>query len=173
MFHSSTELLIDYWRRRRHGKPLPLRTDIDPSGFAGLAHQVFIAVQGPDGDVRFRIAGEALIEWHGRQLRNASLLSFWRPEHRGRLARLLDSSLADADPLVVRADAGQVQIEALFAPLIGPGGTADRFLGLIQPIFGGRIVRVQELSILSANGAFEGDTRGRLRLAALDGRRIA
>jgi hypothetical protein len=171
MFHSSTELLIDYWRRRREGKPLPSRASIDPSGFAPLAHQVFIAIREPDGDVRFRIAGEALIEWHGRPLRDESLLAFWRTEQRGRLARLLAMSLTNADPLVIRADGGALEVEVLFTPLTGPDGSADRFLGLFQPIYGGRVVRFDELSILAINDT--ADARGHLRLAALDGRQIA
>src|SRR5580692_2586946 len=56
MLHSNTELLIDYWRGRRGGRPMPRRADIDPTGFAALAPQAFIALREPSGDVSFRLA---------------------------------------------------------------------------------------------------------------------
>ena len=88
MFHSSTELLIDYWRRRRGPRPMPLRADIDPTGFVALAPRAFIAVR-EQTDVRFRFAGEAVIELCQRQLVGTSVLWLWRPEHRGRVSALL------------------------------------------------------------------------------------
>ena len=43
MFHSNTELLIDYWRSRRGDLAAPRRADIDPLDFAPAVHRVFIA----------------------------------------------------------------------------------------------------------------------------------
>src|SRR6202012_2584282 len=89
MFHSSTELLIDYWRRRSGGQAMPARAEIAPSGFAHLAAQAFIAVREDGGDVRLRLAGEAIRELHGRRVAGDSLLRLWRADCRGRLAGLL------------------------------------------------------------------------------------
>jgi hypothetical protein len=173
MFHSSTELLIDYWRRRCGGRPMPARADIDPSGFAALAAQAFIAVREAGGDVRLRLAGEAIIAMHAQRLAGQSLLRLWRPDQRGRLARLLGEALAHADPLVVAADADGAQLEILFAPLAGPDGAPDRFLGLYQPLRAGHVAELGELSIRGVNGSESGERVLHLRLAALDGRRIA
>jgi hypothetical protein len=68
MFHSNTELLIDYWRTHRGGRPMPRRADIDPTGFVRLAPRAFVARFEPGGDVRFRLAGEVIVELHGRPL---------------------------------------------------------------------------------------------------------
>ena len=173
MFHSSTELLIDYWRRRCGGRPMPARADIDPSGFAALAAQAFIAVREAGGDLRLRLAGEAILEMHGRRLADQSLLRLWRPDHRGRLARLLGEALAYADPLVVTAEGDGAELEILFAPLAGPDGAPDRFLGLYQPLRYGHVALVGELSIRGINGSVGDERPSHLRLAALDGRRIA
>ncbi|HEY1751580.1 MAG TPA: PAS domain-containing protein [Caulobacteraceae bacterium] len=173
MFHSSTELLIDYWRRRCGGRPMPARADIDPSGFAHLAAQAFIAVREDGGDVRLRLAGEAVGELHGRRVAGESLLRLWRAGDRGRLARLLAAALANGDPLVALADGGCAELEILFAPLTGAGGAADRFLGLYQPTRSGELGQLGELAILGINGAAGSERPAHLRLAALDGRRIA
>ncbi len=178
MFHSSTELLIDYWRGRRGGRPMPKRADIEPAGFVAFAPQVFIAEREPAGDVIFRLAGEVIVELHGKPLRGESLLRLWRPDCRARLSMLLAAGLSHAAPMVLLAEARaddrvSTEIEILFAPLTASNGAADRFLGLYQPTRSGWIGRVGELSILAVNGLTGPAERGRLRLAALDGRRIA
>jgi hypothetical protein len=152
---------------------MPTRAAIDPSGFAHLAAQAFIAVRQDGGDVCLRLAGEAIRELHGRHVAGESLLRLWRADHRGRLARLLADSLAHADPLVVLADGGCADLEILFAPLTGADGGADRFLGLYQPTRSGDLGQLDELAILGVNGSVGSDGPSHLRLAALDGRRIA
>jgi hypothetical protein len=175
MFHSSTELLIDYWRGLRSGRPMPLRADVDPTDFPSLAPRAFIAARETT-DVRFRLAGEAMIELCRRQLAGESLLELWRAEHRGRVAALLGASLIAGEPMVIAAECGaesapQLRLEMLLAPLIGPAGVADRFLGLCQPLCGISLAPLAGLSIVAVNGHAAGRTH--LRLAAVDGRRIA
>ena len=176
MFHSSTELLIDYWRGRRGAHAMPLRANIDPTGFPGLAPRAFLAVRQMT-DVRFRLAGEAVIELCQRQLAGESVLWLWRPEHRGRVSALLGAALIAGEPMVIGAeseldDGIYMRLELLFAPLIGPDGVADRFLGLCQPIAGVGFGALGELAILTVDG-HPASERAHLRLAAIDGRRIA
>ena len=180
MFHLNTELLIDYWRDRRGERALPARADIDPADFYSLTPQAFILAR-EEGEFRFRLAGEAVIDLVGRPLRDQPMADQWRPTHRQPMIRALNASLDSAAVLVVTAHAlsetnDQVRIEFLFAPLTGPNGRADRFLGLCQPlsplsILNGRPVR--DLAIHGLNGAEAKPPRAGLRLAALDGRRIA
>jgi hypothetical protein len=183
MFNSNTERLLDYWRARRGGRPAPRRVDIDVADFPALAPQVFIAELLAGGDVRFRLAGETIAALHGRPLRGESLLALWAGEHRGRVSRLLAGALAQAEPLVVMAAAevaggGESRLEVLFAPLAGPLGALDRFLGLCQPTTPGPgsasgVARIGPLRLVAVNGVADEARRARLRLAALDGRRIA
>ena len=70
------------------------------------------------------------------------------------------------------ADGIAMQLEMLFAPLIGPEGIADRFLGLCQPTAGAGYGALGELAILTVDGR-PASERAHLRLAAVDGRRIA
>ncbi|HEX3405602.1 MAG TPA: PAS domain-containing protein [Caulobacteraceae bacterium] len=180
MFKPNTERLLDYWRARRGEAAAPLRAQIDVTDFPALAPLVFLAEMQAGGDIRFRLAGEGVAALAGRPLRGESLLSLWAAEHRGRLSRLLASALAAAQPLVLesaarvegRADGGEAGFEWLFTPLAGPCGALDRFLGLCQPE-PGPAVRAGPLRIVAVNGVTDDARRARLRLAALDGRRIA
>jgi hypothetical protein len=177
MFNASTERLLDYWRSRCGGRPAPLRADIDPAGFARLAAQAFVAARDAGGDVRLRLAGEAVTALHGRPLNGESVLRLWRVEQRGRLARLLAIALARAEPLVIQADADLSEsagrLEILFAPLASSAGELDRFLGLYAPLRLGLASPIPPLGIVAVNGLAEAARRAHLRLAALDGRLIA
>jgi hypothetical protein len=180
MFKPNTERLLDYWRDRRGEAAAPRRAQIDVADFPALAPLVFLAEMQAGGDVRFRLAGEGVAALAGRPLRSESVLALWAAEHRGRLSRLLSSALTAAEPLVLasaapvenRADGGHACFEWLFAPLAGPYGALDRFLGLCQPE-PGPSVRAGPLRIIAVNGVVDEARGAQLRLAALDGRRIA
>jgi hypothetical protein len=181
VFHSNTEMLIDYWRGRKAGAPLPARADIDPADFAPLLPQVFIAGRRTSGVYPLRLVGEFLVDLHGRALKGDDLARLWSPGHRIELHLALERALRRPDPVVIsaegRTDEGALmRLEVLFAPLAGPDGDADRFLGLYQPTstiarLAGRPIR--ELLIRAVGGTDARSKLPRLRLAALDGRRIA
>ncbi len=167
--------MIDYWRDRRAGGLTPARADIDPAGFVHLVPRVFIAARD-FADVRFRLAGEAMIELFGREAAPESALALWRSEHRGRVAALLVASLIAGEPIVLEArgdssEGASLALEMLFAPLIGPRGVADRFLGLCQPLSGVAYGPLSPLVLVAVNG--RPAERAHLRLAAVGGRRIA
>jgi hypothetical protein len=178
MAHLNTELLIDYWRRRRGERAMPARSDIDPADFAALLPHAFIAARSDDGDIRFRLAGEAVIDLHARPLAGESLLALWTAPHRQPLTKALGASLDLAEALVVTAeapsdDAPLFSLEVAFAPLTGPDGRADRFLGLYQPISKRTRHSARELRMLAINGSAAVRGGPHLRLAVLDGRRLA
>jgi hypothetical protein len=178
LVHSNTELLIDYWRSRRGERAAPRRSDIDPVDFARLLPRIFIAEARDGGDVVFRLAGEAVIELHGRPLSGQSLPSLWRHDHRRHLLTALQAALRSARPMVVGAEPDGPQnqdarLEVLFAPLTGPGGDVDRFLGLYQPLGGSFAAPLDPLVIANLAGVPLDVSANPLRLAAVDGRRIA
>ena len=178
MFHSNTEHLIGYWRSLRGVGPVPSRAAVDPSGFVAVAPRTFIAGRDARDAFAFRLAGESLIDLHGRQLRGQTLSQAWRPLHRRRLEGLLESALSAGEPLVIAAEAwtaegSHVRLEVLFLPLAGPSGCADRFLGLYQPHSGVWRGPIGELALLSAFGVADEAEQLHLRLAPLDGRQIA
>jgi hypothetical protein len=181
MFHPSTERLIDYWRSRAaHGR-MPERTAVDPTDFAPLLPQVFIAGRVASGIYPIRLAGGFVADLHGQDLRQQNLLSLFRERDRFNLQSALEAARRRPEPIVatvaVVAESATIDMEVLFSPLAGSGDSMDRFLGLYQPL---RMVsrllgqRAQTLAIASirSTGAANEETP-RLKLATLDGRRIA
>ena len=180
MFHSNIELLIDYWRARRGDAALPARNDIDPADFAPLLPQVFMAGRRGSGVYPLRLVGEFVIDLHGRGLRGEDAARLWSPGHRLELQLALEKGVRLPEPVVISAEGAtdegaELRLEVLFAPLAGPDGEADRFLGLYQPTSALAALRdrpIRELMIRAVGGT-DATPAPRLRLAALHGRRIA
>lgn len=176
VFHSNTEMLIDYWRERPfRGAPM------DPADFAPLAPQVFVLGRAGPGSYSFRLLGGLVRDLFGQDLRGGSLLELWRPRDVAALRTALEAARRRREPLVAYAHAltarAALPIELLLAPLPGDEIRPDRVLGLVQPMtlvarLQGEPVRTLALErILSAGPAVE--PAPHLRLAALNGRRIA
>jgi hypothetical protein len=181
MFHSTTQRLLDYWQSRRMGGSAPARSAVDPAAFSELMPQAFILGRAYAGVYPVRLAGGFVTDLHGRDLRRANGLSLWADRDRSRLQASLEEIRRRPDPLVALADAafegGRIGVEVLFAPLIGPDGDVDRFLGLYQPLgmtarLQGQAVTTLSLKALMLAGAANEEVP-RLRLATLDGRHVA
>ncbi len=159
----------------------PPRAAIDPSEFIEVLPQIFILGRRSFGDYRFRLAGAFLAELHGCELRDASLFDLWEPEDRHPLQMALETVRRRVEPLVIDCDAWPehglpVRIELTMAPLTGLSGDMDRMIGLFQPLSPTAVLmtrKVQSLSIRSILSGGLGEPLQHLRLAAVNGRRIA
>jgi hypothetical protein len=179
MFHSNTELLIDRWHAQALPGAVPARAELDLAPFARIAAQLFVVGRQPAGRYPFRLAGEFVRELHGRRLKGEDAMHLFNLSGRIDLRPALEASRRGRTTLTAvvngRTLAGEtLGLELTFAPMSGPGGGIDRFLGLYQPTTPVALLRgeaIRELALLSLH-AGETDTP-RLRLAALDGRRIA
>ena len=132
----------------------------------------------------FRLAGGLLEDLHGRSLRNESFLKLWAPEGRAAVRDAAAACLTGRDPAIlyaegVTADGRRAGFELMFAPLIGPDGQIDRLLGHYQPISAlAQLNRepiselFHKLTVYAGEDVTQPKT-GHLRLAAVDGRRIA
>jgi hypothetical protein len=181
MFHSTTQRLIDYWRSRRRDGAAPARAGIDPADFSELMPQSFILGRTFTGVYPVRLAGGFVCDLHGKDLKRVNGLSLWADRDRSRLQGSLEEIRRRPDPLVATADAqfegGRLGMEVLFAPLTGPDGDIDRFLGLYQPLgmtarLQGHAVTALNLRALTRAGAANEEIP-RIRLATLDGRHVA
>lgn len=180
MVHPNTERLTEYWRVRRRGDAAPRRADIDPMAFHPLLPQVFIVGRAAEGTFPFRLAGGFISDLHRADLRGRCLLDLWRPADRWQLKALLNILGDRPDVMTVSADiiadgVPSVGLEVLLAPLAGPSGEVDRFIGLYQPT--APIARLMGLPAkvlaVAAIARDSGEAAPSLRLAAIDGRRIA
>ncbi|MES2033247.1 MAG: PAS domain-containing protein [Pseudomonadota bacterium] len=180
MVHPNTEQLTEYWRARRGDNAMPRRMDIDPMAFHTLLPQTFIVGRTVQGAYPFRLVGGMIADAHQTDLRGQDLLSLWRQGDRWQLKSALEFARRRPEPVIVSADmladgAPPLSVEILFAPLTGPEGEADRFLGHMQPLsplswLMGRPVRSLAIAAIARG---EGEEAPSLRLAAVGGRLIA
>ena len=186
MVHLNTELLTDYWRARRPAFGSPPRSSIDPTQFVGLLPQVFILGRAMAGRYAFRLVGGLVADLHGRSLQGSEFLPLWSAPDRASLKSAMEGAARRNHPLVVHAhgrtaEGLDAELEILLTPIAGFEGAVDRFLGLYQPLTPLARLKGQSLESLAVRRMATGGDRDRdvpmeaprLRLAALDGRRIA
>ena len=180
-FHSNTEQLIDYWRRLGADGQMPTRMAVNPADFADVINQVFVLGRVSTGIYPVRLAGGFIADLHCRDLRQQNALTLFRERDRLDLKSALETARRRPEPVVVTADiltSGPVlPIEITFAPLAASPGSPERYLGLYQPL--GMVARLRGLPVLDiairdiTGMTPSNEVSPRLRLATLDGRRIA
>ena len=181
MFHANTERMIEHWRTLKGDADAPARRAVDPAAFAPLLPQVFILGRVEAGRYVIRLAGQLIDDLHGGGLTGGDPLALWSEPYRPSLKLALEAVRREPEPLVVtaegRARAGPViNLEIMLAPLVGAGGDIDRLLGLYQPqppLTAPPGQPIETLILRSIATARPSDAAPRLRLAALNGRRIA
>lgn len=138
MFHPDTQLLIDRWSVlagcETAGAGVPARAAVDPAAFGGRLPRVFIA-ERRDDDIRFRLAGGWIEDLHGGSLRDRPVLALWSPVSQPLAKAALDQCVRDARPVVIVNALGSLGavVELVVAPLRGPSGEVDRYIGLVAP----------------------------------------
>jgi hypothetical protein len=181
MCHPNTERLIDYWQSRALDGAPPPRTSISPADFADLLPQVVMLGRVCSGIYPIRLAGALVGDLHQRDLRQQNALSLFSARDRMDLQTALEMARRRPEPIVVttkaHAEGVAIGMEILFAPLAGPEEGPDRFLCLYQPLT--MVARLKGQPLLSFSlvdirkGGVANEAAPRLRLAAIDGRRIA
>jgi hypothetical protein len=156
MKHKNSHLLVGYWSRLRKGRAVPDQTDIDPRAIKRMLSQVFILdVAQPQRPV-YRLAGTALCERFGFELKGTGFLSHWEAQSSLALAALLRQALKMKQPICLSsigssADCGMVELETVLCPVSFNGGEPTRFIGLIQilsdqTVLAGRPIAFQRLA---------------------------
>src|SRR6185312_2622692 len=137
MKHKNSHLLVGYWSRLRKGRDVPDQTDIDPRQIKRLLSYTFILdCENPSRPV-YRLAGTALCERFGFELKGTGFLAHWESQSGLSLASLLQQSLKVRQPvclssIAATADNGMVELETILAPISLNGGAPTRFIGMVQ-----------------------------------------
>lgn len=156
MKHKNSHLLVGYWSRLRKGRDVPDQTDIDPRGIKRMLSYTFIVDATSIARPLYRLAGTALCERFGMELKGTNFLSHWETQSGVALASLLKQALKLKQPvclssIAITPDNGMVELETVLLPISFNGTEATRFLGLVQvlsdptPLFG-RAIAFQRLA---------------------------
>jgi len=156
MKHKNSHLLVGYWSRLRKGRDIPDQTDIDPRAIKRMLSYTFIIDATSVARPLYRLAGTALCERFGMELKGTNFLSHWETQSGVALASLLKQALKLKQPaclssIAITADNGMVELETILLPISFNGEEATRFLGLVQvlsdptPLFG-RAIAFQRLA---------------------------
>jgi len=137
MKHKNSHLLVGYWGRLRKGRDLPDQSDIDPRAIKRLLSYVFILDCENPARPLYRLAGTALCERFGFELKGTSFLAHWESQSGLSLAPLLRQALQLRQPLCLSsvaatADNGMVELETILTPISFNGGAPTRFFGMVQ-----------------------------------------
>lgn len=138
MRHKTSLALLTYWNARRGERPAPSRADIEPADIGAILPDVYICERLAGADFSFRLAGTAICNLMGRELKAAPLSSIWLAEGRRFAVRTATAAVGGV-PAILALDglsaAGRVlRAEALMLPMLGPSGTLDRLFGSISVI---------------------------------------
>jgi hypothetical protein len=137
MKHKNSHLLVGYWSRLRNGRDVPDQTDIDPRQIKRMLSYTFILNCENASRPVYRLAGTALCERFGFELRGTDFLAHWDSQSGPALASLLRQALKQRQPvclssIAATADNGMVELETILTPVSFNGGEARRFFGLVQ-----------------------------------------
>ena len=137
MKHKNSHLLVGYWSRLRKGRAVPEQTDFDPRAIKRLLSSVFILDALNTSRPIYRLAGTALCERFGFELRGTGFLAHWEAQSAAALASLMRQSQKLRQPVCLSSigatgTAGMVEMETILAPVSFNGSEPTRFIGMIQ-----------------------------------------
>ena len=137
MKHKNSHLLVGYWSRLRRSRDVPDQTDIDPRAIKRMLPYVFILDAEDPSRPIYRLAGTALCERFGFELKGTGFLAHWEAQSGLALASLLKQALKLKQPVCLSsigasADCGMVELETVLAPITFGTNGPTRFVGMIQ-----------------------------------------
>jgi len=137
MKHKNSHLLVGYWSRLRRGRDVPDQTEIDPRAIKRMLSFVFILDAASPSRPTYRLAGTALCNHFGGELKEIGFLKNWENQSAIALASLLKQALELKQPACLSIiggtnDCGMVELETIIAPISFNGSEPTRFLGLTQ-----------------------------------------
>jgi hypothetical protein len=137
MKHKNSHLLVGYWSRLRKGRDVPDQTDIDPRAIKRMLPYVFILDAEDPARPIYRLAGTALCERFGFELKGTGFLAHWEAQSGVALASLFKQALALKQPVCLTSigasvECGMVELETVLAPVTFGESGPTRFVGMIQ-----------------------------------------
>ena len=128
--------ITDYWESLRSGRMMPLRSEVDPREMSPYLEHCFVLQHTGPGDTRFRLAGMALTELMGMELRGMPLRSIIEPAERSIFSAQLERTFETPEIQVYRLisdgpNAPRLTARLLILPVKGDDVMADRAIGCL------------------------------------------
>ena len=129
-----------YWEALRSGRPVPLRSEVDPRGIERALENTFVLERIAPGVARFRIAGMHLNDLMGMEVRGMPLTAFFTPAARDALTHTLEAVFSDPQiaDLALNGERGigkpPLEGRMLILPLKSDTGEVNRALGCLCSI---------------------------------------
>jgi hypothetical protein len=141
MVHAEIRQLHDYWERLRAGDGVPYRSDVDPRDMECNARNLFVVEETGDRVYRFRLAGSALLEAFGMELRGMPPRAVMEGRSRESLSALIGEVLDEPGVGYLRlspvgGSCSDGLWEMLLLPLRTDLGRIERILGGLHPVSG-------------------------------------
>ncbi|MEM9762455.1 MAG: PAS domain-containing protein [Pseudomonadota bacterium] len=137
MRHAENRKLVRYWHSLRGTRVCPMRAEVDPRRISATIGNLFILEDLGRGNVRFRLAGSALVDAFWMELRGLPIQSIMSSEARQSMRELVAETLAEPGigmARLRRADATDGGLwEMALLPLRSDRGQIDRVLGALNP----------------------------------------
>ena len=155
----NTDILFNlrtYWERLRKGRIAPYRAELDPRQFEDALEYMFILEQLNPSQLRVRLAGMALCEMMGMEVRGMPPEAFMSADHRSAFsshisAVLTGPSVVELDLKATAHDGQTTTGQMLLLPLRSDFGEVTRVLGCV--LTAERITRAPvNFSITGARG---------------------
>lgn len=138
MRHAGTQAMFEYWTALRAGRIAPYKAEIIARDMGrDLAGRSFVLENLGEGNIRFRLAGSALYDIFGIEVRGMSALSIIEQEDRARFRQLVDKVLSTpriglAECAAKTRDGETIRLEFIFAPLRSDFEQMNRVLGAVH-----------------------------------------
>lgn len=127
-----------YWHGLCDGRIVPNRSDVNPRGISNILANAFILEMIAPGMAKIRLAGQAITDILGMEMRGMPITAFFAPEARrdiqNALEQLFDSPATVHASLVSEGGFTRQRLEAqmFMAPLRDDQGRVTRALGTLQ-----------------------------------------
>ncbi len=139
MLHTETRALFAYWDRLRGDRGVPFRTEIDPRDMDCDARYLFILESLGNGNIRFRLAGSAIGDAFGMELRGMSIRAIMEGKSRQNISALVEEVLDEPGvgyARLIEDNEPATNWEMVLLPLKSDFGSVNRVIGALHPISG-------------------------------------
>lgn len=138
MRHKTSSDVFTYWERIRGNADAPLRNLIQPSAIGHILPELFILENTVDDNPRFRLAGTAICNLMGRELRGENFAALWAGSQQDDPVRIAAGVMKHVVPALVHAtgyciSGRSMTFEMILLPVRTSSDTCDRLLGCLTP----------------------------------------